>query len=178
MLFAFRLWQTTGCKHFAGFYFNPISIKINVEEQRNLDVGTDIYLSKFFHNKISSGFYQIARSYVYTFNPRYILEIIGPLGLTLALISFSKIIKNPKSVYTLVCAAVVLSSLLLILPIDPKKTFYINAICWFIFSICSAHTFSGSKRKLILFCILLVISFWYFAFSWQEKAICNEIFFN
>ena len=177
-LFAFRLWQTTGCKHFSGFYFNHISIKINVEEQRNLDKNSNQLVSKIFHNKVSSTIDQISLSYARTFNPRFILEILGPLGLILALMSFSKTIKNPKSVYGLCVAIVALASLLLILPIDPAKSFYLTAIAWFCLSILSTADFAKSKLMILTFFVLLLASFWYFALSWQMPLICNEIFFN
>ena len=178
MLFAFRIWQSSGCKSYAGFYFNPIAVRINVEEQRNLDKSTNRTLSKFFHNKASAFFWEVSKSYIFTTNPRFLLEILGPLGLFLAIASFANIVKTPKSKSALLLALIAISSLLLILPIDPKKTFYITAISWYIFSLLSASSFSKSSKLTGLFLLLLFLSFWYFAFSWQMKAICNEIFFN
>ncbi|MDP2633023.1 MAG: hypothetical protein Q8P25_04880 [Candidatus Curtissbacteria bacterium] len=118
------------------------------------------------------------KSYISSFNPRFLLEILGPLGLFLAIISTSKIVKNPKSIYTLSMGVVGAASLLLILPINPQKTFYISAISWYVFALISTTTFAKSKKMSLLFLLLLLASFWYFAFSWQQKAICNEIFFN
>lgn len=178
LLFTFRLWQTTGCRHFLGFYFNPLSIKINVEEQRGLDNGSNQQFSKFFHNKVSAAVYEISKSYSQTIDPRFLLEILGPVGLVLALISASKVIKKPKSIYTLSLLSVLTASLLFILPIDPKKTFYIVAFTWFGFSLISATSLSKSKLSILLFVVLLLASFWYFALSWQMPRVCNEIFFN
>ena len=178
MLFVFRIWQTTGCRHFSGFYFNPISVRINVEEQRNLDKNSNQLTSKIFHNKITGIINQVSLSYAETLNPRFILEILGPLGLIFALVTFSKVIKKPKSIYTLALIAVSTASLLLILPIDPAKTFYLAASTWYIFSLLSVESFTKSNKTIILFLLLLLASFWYFALSWQMPKICNEIFFN
>lgn len=177
-LFAFRLWQTTGCKKYAGFYFNPISVRINVEEQRNLDLGTSSSMSKLFHNKVSAFFWEASKSYLNTTSPRFLLDILGPLGLFLAISSFSNVVKKPKAIHTLSLILIGIASLLLILPIDPRKTFYVAAISWYSFSLFSTDTLVKSRKSILLFLFLLLVSFWYFAFSWQMKAICNEIFFN
>ena len=149
-----------------------------MEEQRNLDKNPSAPTSKFFHNKITATINHVSLSYASTLNPRFLLEILGPLGLTLSVISSLKIIKNPKSIYTLGLAAVAITSLLLILPIDPRKTFYMAALAHFSFSTMSASYFAKTKLHLLIFLILLIASFWYFALSWQMTAICNEIFFN
>lgn len=143
-----------------------------------MDKNKSALASKFFHNKLTATINQLSLSYVSTASPRFLLEILGPLGLALSLISFSKIIKKPKSIYTLGLGAVVIASLLLILPIDPRKTFYLAAIANYCFSIMSASYFAKTKLRAFTFLVLLLASFWYFALSWQMTAICNEIFFN
>ena len=90
-LFAFRLWQTTGCLKFSDYHFNSLSIKISVEDHVNTDGTLNRQTARFFHNKLITGIYEYSKSYLKLFEPRFLLDILGPLGLVLVILTIFKI---------------------------------------------------------------------------------------
>ena len=177
-IYLFRIWQTTGCRQFRGFYFNPLSIKINVESQIGTDININRNVSRFFHNKISAGIHEIVKSYALTLEPRLLLEILGPVGISLVAISIFCVFKNKAMLKFTHLLIVLATSFILILPVPPKTPFYLNAVAWYSFSFWGIGFFLKKGIFQILFITLLMMTFWYFSFSWQIPAICNEIFFN
>lgn len=173
-LFAFRIWQTTGCRQFAGFYFNPISIKINVEEQTGLDGNKT--LARVFHNKITSGVWELSKAYTGTFESRRLLSILGPLGLILVIASAFGMTKVRKLLTHL--AIVLASQLILLLSVPPKISYYISALAWYSFAIWGVGILTKTTTRRVVFIALALATFWYFSFDWQMPAICHEIFFN
>ena len=178
LIFAFRIWQATGCENFKSFRFNPLSIKINVEEQTSIDVGINRNISRFFHNKISTGFYELTKSYVKIFNPRLLFEILGPIGSVLVILGVANIFKD-KVILRLGHFFIVISALLFaILWLNPRVSFYLTAASLFSFTFWGISQVTKTKITGILFIFLVFITFWYFIFSWQMLTVCNQIFFN
>ncbi|OGD93651.1 hypothetical protein A2697_01540 [Candidatus Curtissbacteria bacterium RIFCSPHIGHO2_01_FULL_41_44] len=177
-LFGFRIWQTTGCRQFASFYFNPLAIKINVEEQVSLDSSLNRSVSRFFHNKLTIGIFEITKSYMQTFEPRFSLETLGPLGLILILTALFKVVKAPNIVGITHLLIVLIVSVFAILPVKPQTSFYILAVTRFSVAFWGLDYFLRTKPLAILFFGLGFLTLWYFSISWQMPTICNEIFFN
>lgn len=175
---SFRIWQTTGCRQFESHYFNPISIKINVESQVGVDVGVNRNIARFFHNKATTGIFEMTKSYISTLEPRFLLEILGPLGAMLVLVSATLALKK-RQILTLVhLASLLAASSLLILPKYSKESFYLVALLWYGFSFWGIRYLMETRIKITLFIILVPLTLWYFTFSWQMPMICHEIFFN
>src|SRR3972149_11435702 len=76
LIFLFRIWQSSGCREFSGFLFNPLSIKINVESQVASDFSLDRNISRFFHNKLTAGIFELTTSFTSTFDSPYLLQIL------------------------------------------------------------------------------------------------------
>ena len=178
LIFAFRIWQATGCENFKSFQFNPLAIKINVEEQTSIDVGINRNISRFFHNKISTGFYEFAKSYVSIFNPRILSEILGPVGLILLILAAVDIFRERKILMFSHLFIVMSVLLLAILWPNPKILFYMIAVSLFSFTFWGINHATKAKTAGILFFFLVIITFWYFIFDWQMSRVCNQIFFN
>ena len=63
-LVVFRLWQSTGCRRFVSFEFDPLWVKLNVESQVGLDRSAPRDISRFFHNKAATGLYEAPKTYL------------------------------------------------------------------------------------------------------------------
>lgn len=176
-VFSFRLWQTTGCKQFFSFYFNPDSIKIAVESQILEDRSLKRPVSRFFHNKISTGIFEIAKSYSATIDVRFLIAFLGPLGLLLVIIAVAKVVKSPKTRDKLWLLPFLIS-LILTSSANPKNSFYLTAISWYFLSFQGVSFFTKSNILKIIFILLIPATLLYFSFNWQMSSICNEIFFN
>ena len=178
LIFSFRIWQTTGCRHFSGFQFNPLSIKINVESQTNTDLGLNRNISRFFHNKVSTGLFELTKSYASIYQPRFLLEVLGPLGLILVLFGLLNIFRKKKALGFTHLTFILFTSLITIFRPGPKISFYILASSWYSFSFWGISHFTKSLLLRTLFIFLAFLTLWYFIFSWQMSRVCNQIFFN
>lgn len=176
-LYGFRLWQTSGCQHFSGFYFNPDSIKINVETNSGLDINHDKITTRLFHNKLSAGTFELAKSYLATFDSRLILAILGPLGVVLVLRSLAALTK-PSFPVVIHLLTIPLTSALALTALSPRLSFFLLASVWYSFSFWGLAYFTKTSLRFGLFVILVIATIWYFSFNWQMPAICNEIFFK
>ena len=176
-VFSFRIWQTTGCKNFTSYFFNPLSIKITAESQTLDDGNLPKNISRFFHNKISVGTSEILKSYANTINIRFLISFLGPLGIFIILAAIGQTIRS-RRFYDKLWLVPFLLSFVLILPVDPKVSFYIVAISWYLLAFKGGGSLPESKRLKILLLLLLVMTFWYFSFDWKMPLVCKEIFFN
>src|SRR3990167_727894 len=161
LIFLFRIWQSSGCREFSGFLFNPLSIKINVESQVALDFSLNRNISRFFHNKVTVGVFELTKSLISTFDTRFLLEILGPLGLALVIFGL-----------------ILLVAIFAIFSKNPKVSFYVLAFSWYSFAIRGLDYFWLNAKSLMILITLFFLTFWYFTFSWQMPTICKEIFFR
>lgn len=173
-VYLFRLWQSTGCKDFSSFRFQKVSIIANVEGQVQQD--SNRTTAKFFHNKITTGAIEISKSYAKIFEPRVLLEILGPFGITLVIIALYDLFKKKNKIVLLHLAAMLFASILSIFILSPKLSFWVIALIMQSFSFWGIRKIS--KSNVLVFLILTVGTICYFAFSWQYQTLCNEIFFN
>ncbi len=176
--FAFRMWQTTGCRNFISFVFNPQTIKISVEEQTHVDTQTQNLTSRFFHNKLSSGVFEVSKSYAKFFEPLFIIEQVGPFGLILFILALSYTIKNPTKLQLSHLAVVAAAPFFVIFTSNSKLSFFLMSIAVASFSTLGFKAFRNNRQLMLIALLLTVINIWYFAFSWQMQIICNEIFFH
>ena len=175
-VFAFRLWQTTGCKKFTDFHFQPISVKADVESAINVDSGGKI-VPRFFHNKITYGLFDFSKTYFLTLQPSYLLELLGPVGLVLSVLAVPKAVYFKSKILLFNLFMILLFSLFLISSFNPKIAFYLLALSWYAFSINSLE--KVTKKNLLIFILILIpVTFLYYLYTWRMHLICNEILFN
>lgn len=177
-IYLFRFWQTTGCLNFVNLRFSPKNIKINVESQVGQDRTERRNLSRFFHNKITASIYEVLKSYSSVFEPRSLFEMLGPIGLLLVIVTVFNIAKSRKKLILWHTILIVLSPVLIILVLSPKIGFWLRSLVWYTFSLWGLIFFSKHWKAIIAFTFFIVLTFFYFSFSWQMKANCHEIFFN
>ncbi|OGD83118.1 hypothetical protein A2165_01920 [Candidatus Curtissbacteria bacterium RBG_13_40_7] len=177
-IFAFRIWQTTGCQNFKSYHFNPLSIKINVEEQTGIDVAVDRNISRFFHNKISAGIFELTKSFASIYKSRLLVEILGPVGLILTIFGLYDILKKKKIVGLIHIIVILTSSSTAIFIPNSKTSFYILAFSLYSFSFWGHSWFAKPLILRAFFILLAVLTFWYFLFNWQMPNICDEIYFK
>lgn len=177
-IFSFRIWQSTGCLNFLPTYFDTQIVKIKVEEQVNLDKGIDREVSRFFHNKASTGFFETAKATSKFADPIFLLDILGPLGLLLIILATSSLVKKftplKAAHFLLVLSAIIFASLTK----NSQVSFYTLAFALYSFSLWGTKALKTNKLTILSFFALAIVTLWYFALSWQMKAVCNEIFFN
>lgn len=177
-LFAFRIWQTTGCRHFAGFYFNPLTIVINVESQRSLDEDSKNSTPRFFHNKLTAGIFEYTKTYFSAFNPRFLLELLGPVGIVAVFFGVKNVVERRRTFGIFHLILILIASFIATLAISPKTAFFLIAFSWYSFTFQGIANFLTRKTYLAMFILLVPITLWYFFVSWQMPAICHDIFFN
>lgn len=176
-IFAFRIWQSTGCRQFVSFKFNPIAIKISVESNINTDVDIERNIARLFHNKITVGGFEFTKAVFSPFDSAVMLEILGPLGLILLISSCIYVLKS-KSIFSITHFSLMpVSSLAAVLLSNPKTVFYLISFSLYSFSMWGLFYLLKSKYAFALI-FLIPITLWHFAFNWQMPQICHEIFFN
>lgn len=176
-MFSFRTWQTSGCISLNSFHINPLTVKIAIESQRLTDDKSNDLTSKFFHNKISTGIFEKSKNLITVFNPVLIISILSPIGVFLFINIFANLKKIKSPLIYLHIAYIFISSILLTL-INPKIAMYNFALSLYTFTFWSVKLASGRIKPIIIFIILIIISFWYYSIDWQMKPVCNKIFFN
>lgn len=177
-LFAFRLWQTTGCRKFVDFRFTSLSVKINVENQVSFDKQLNRNISRIFHNKAQAAIFEITKSYLQTLDPRLILQILGPVGTFLALVSTLKLAQKSHKAHLIHFGLILLSSLAAIILFNSKVAFYLIAFSWQSFSLWGLYFLKNTKINSVVIFLLILASVWYYALSWQLNSACYEIYFN
>lgn len=177
-VFAFRIWQTSGCKNYHFFKFEPISVKINVEEQVNTDIGQNRQVSRIFHNKASATFYEITKSYAKLFDSQFILDILGPIGVALMFLALIYTFKT-KKLFTLSHLIIVVATpFLVLIGSNTKISLFVQFIAMYSFSLWGIKSLMPNKLQIFGIIFLAISTLWYFALSWQLPSFCNEIFFN
>ncbi|MEX2028032.1 MAG: hypothetical protein WD988_00850 [Candidatus Curtissbacteria bacterium] len=178
-LFSFRLWQTTGCRQFNGFYFNPISVKINVESQSSIDTTTERQIIRFFHNKAVTAPYEVSKSFARTLDTRFLLDVLGPAGILFLISGLFEIFRYKRKIgfiHLLTAVAILLFSITAIL--TPKSFFTLIALSYYSLCLWGVAPLSKDKRIGFVSIVLIFYSLWYFAINWQMSKICNDIFFH
>lgn len=144
-----------------------------VEEQTNIDTKTPNFNSKFFHNKISVGVYQLTLAAQKTIDPRTLLAFLGPVGLILIIFSMSQIFKTAVKVNLLI---IIFASGIIIFT---KSSVFILVLmaAWQLLALQGVTLLKNSNWQKITF-VLLILTFWYFSIDWKMPQICNDIKFN
>lgn len=175
-LFAARLWQTTGCVDFQSYVFNPIAITINVESQRKFD---DDHLSqKIFHNKVTATGQEAGHSYSKLLEPRYILQVVGPLGLLMLVSSVYKAVVANRKLIKIHLVLLLLSPLLVITYVHPKLALYLMFLALSTFSLWSMPIFVKNKSAMLIFALFWLGTLLFFALNWRMAAICSQMVFK
>lgn len=179
ILFSFRLWQTTGCRQFNGFYFNPISVTINVESQSSIDTAGLRQVTRFFHNKAVAAPLEVSKSFARTLDLRLLLDILGPAGLLFLISGIFEIFRNKHKLglFHIIVTVVILSFSITSLA-TPKSFFVLIALSYYSLSLWGVGPLSKDKRLSLLSIVLIFYSLWYFAVNWQMSQVCNDIFFH
>ncbi|MBI2599054.1 hypothetical protein HYW40_02455 [Candidatus Curtissbacteria bacterium] len=174
-VFLFRLWQTTGCQHFRGFYFNPLAIKINVESQRDLD--SQRLVARIFHNKVIVAPIEISKSFAKVIDPQVLLDLLGPAGLVFLILALAQITKTRNRFGFTHLTVVLIAVFFSLTVVSPQTSFFAVALSLYSFSLWGIK-FKVSKYLSLLLIVLIFLNLWYFAINWQMPALCDEIFFN
>ncbi len=177
-LFAFRIWQSTGCASFRSFLFDTNSITAGVEASRQYENNPDSLVSKVLHNKFTVTPHEFFLNFSTLLDPRYLLYLIAPLGLIGAVVSVYCIVSQSiKS--GLVFLAVLSGALTYATLFNGSKTdMLILCSLWFLLSFWSLSFFAKTKIRFLVLVLLWLYSIWFFFISWQLPLICNEIFFK
>ena len=174
----FRIWQTTGCKQFKNFRFDPHAIVIGVEKSVLVDEGVNRNTSRLFHNKISVGTYEILSSFITTFNPSLLLQIIGPVGIIIAIFSLQTLFYQKRFLLSVSLSMIFVSAVLTVFILTPKISLYLLSVSWYVYILLSTPFFLRNKLLFFILIFLSIQTFWYFTFNWQMNGFCNEIFFK
>lgn len=177
-VFSVRIWQSTGCLNFLPTKFDTQTVKIKVEEQVNVDQNLNREVSRFFHNKVSTGFFEAAKATSRFADPVFLLDILGPLGLILTLLAIKRLVKKFSRAQGLSFLAVLTSILFAAATSNAKAAYAAVSIALYGFSLWGTTTLKTNKLTIFAFFVLALVTLWYFAMSWQMKAVCNQIFFN
>lgn len=177
-LILMRLWQSTGCVNYLPIKFDPQKIVINVETQRLYDENPNGLISKAVHNKLTATTHEFLLALAKTFDPSYLLSLIGPLGIVSGSYSIYLILKNRQKKATFFLLFVICAHILSILYLNPKTAMLILDFLWFLLSLWSIHYFIKEKRRVLFFIVLWLFSVWFFFINWQLPQICNEIIFK
>ena len=145
LVFSFRIWQSTGCVQFLSFHFNPLDVKINVESQVLVDADLLRPISRFFHNKVTVGIFESTKSFASTFNPKFLLEVLGPVGLFLIILGFLNLVKKREIVNAALFSLVLAVSLFNIIFNNPKILFYSAALSWYLFALAAINYLKNIK---------------------------------
>ncbi len=178
LIYAFRLWQTTGCQDFTSFNLNPLSISLRTTADINTDPGLPKSISRFFHNKITEGAYEIGKDLAGLFEPRLLLEILGPLGFLMLILALLETVKTKKTLSLINLGAILTVAVLMVLNLNQKIIFYLFAASLMLFSFWGIGRLQKIKYSLILILFLTAATFCYYSFSWQLSSFCSQIFFN
>lgn len=176
-LFVFRIWQSTGCASFRPFLFDNQRITTNVESSRQYENNPDGLISKAVHNKVTAAPYEFLLNLSSLFDPRYLLDLIGPLALIGALISIYCVIAQRLKAGLMFLAVLLIAQVWITLFTSSKTDMLILCLLWFLLSFWSLNFFVKSKKRFSVFVLLWLFSVWFFFISWQLPLICNEIFF-
>ena len=177
-LMLIRIWQITGCVNYLPINFDLQKIVINVETQRLYDENPNGPVSKAVHNKLTAAPYEFLLALAITFNPAYLLSLIGPLGITSGLYSVFSITKNHSKKAYLFLISLSTAHILSILYLTPKTAMLTLGFLWFLLSLWSVDYFIKGKRRILLFTVLWLYSIWFFFINWELPQICNEIIFK
>lgn len=177
-LLVFRIWQSTGCVSFRSFLFDNQRIITNVETSRQYESNPDGLISKTTHNKFTAAPYEFLLNLSALFDPRYLLDLIGPLALIAAVISvYSIITKGIKTGFVFLVLLLIAQARTTLFA-STKTDMLILCLLWFLLSFWSLNFFSKNSVRFLGFMILWFYSVWFFVISWQLPQICNEIFFK
>ena len=178
LIFAFRLWQATGCKNFTDYRFNPLSVKINVESQTAVDTKINRTIARFFHNKVSAFLYEFSKTYLSTFSPKLLFETLGPVGVVLFILGIFEISQKKRFLGVAHFLGILILPLFAIISSFPKLEFYVLTLSRYSFSLWGINKAAKSTLHVSILLALVYLTFWYFIFNWQMKSVCNNIFFN
>jgi len=177
-LFCFRIWQSTDCVNFRSFTFDNRRITATVEAGRRYETNPDGLLSKLAHNKFTVAPYEFGLNLSALLDPKYLLDLIGPLGLAAALIAVYYIVSQRSKAGLIYLAVLTLVQILATLFTSSKTDMLILCVLWFLLGFWSLNFFVKTKARLIVFVVLWAYSLWLFFLTWQLPLICNEILFK
>ncbi len=176
-LTTFRIWQSTGCSGFISHKFKFSDVITTVESQRIYDPNPQSLEAKIFSNKFVVVPRIFLMSYLNYFEPRYLLSLIGPLGLSMLLVSIWVVIQKRIKAGFLHFFAVI-AGILFSVYLTSRFNNLIILLCLESFSIWSVRFFSKNKKRFSVFVILFIVSLWFFFINWQMPGVCNEMFFK
>ncbi|MBI3342498.1 hypothetical protein HY024_05230 [Candidatus Curtissbacteria bacterium] len=173
----FRLWQSTGCTAYLVKQFKLSDVTLSVESERIYEQNPNSIEAKIFNNKLTTAPHLLAEVFTSYFEPRYLLNLIGPIGTITVTIGVWTIIKKRSKKGLFHLAAISLVILYLTFQ-NQKENHLIALISLLSLSAWSKSFFVENKWNITLLIALFIISIWYFMITWHLPQICNEIIFK
>lgn len=175
-LYGVRFWQTTGCVAFRGHYFNPLAVVIRVETDRKLD--DQPAEQKVFHNKITATISELTNSYTQVIDPRFIIQLIGPLGLVLFVWALYIVLAKRSRLQLIHLVSIFVVSALALTSFRPEIVFYLLFGFLTSFTFWSLKPIAKSKKQVAIFLLLLLFTLWFFAINWRMDLVCNQMLYK
>lgn len=177
-LFVYRAWQSTGCTNYIPIRFQTQKVKLEVEQERQYDASANSSTARLFHNKVSSSSHQILLSLFSTLEPRYLLSLVGPLGVAGVMFVLYYGISHNRKVTFIALTLFLVAHGLSVLYLNPKTAMLVLSFLWFSALASGSKGLSKTPRLVVTFALLWLYTLWFFTVNWQLGEICNEIFFN
>lgn len=171
----FRFWQSTGCRSYLGKSDLMQSTILDVESQRIYD--SNLFGAKVFHNKVIAAPKVFVLEYTKYFEPKFLLDLVGPLGVFMSLVALSNVVKK-KSKLGYFNFFIILLVVLCTWAIKAFLVFPLFVLSLASFSLFSIPTIIKRKQYLVLYFFLWVFTLWFFFVNWRLTSICNEILFK
>lgn len=173
----FRVWQSSGCKSFISHKFKTADVVTAVESQRLYDNDASSLEAKIFNNKFLSAPQVFLLAYLPYLEPKYLLSLVGPLGIMMFFTSIWVVLdKRIKKGF--LHLLIVLLTVIFSVYTNPKINNMFMLMSFQSFSFWSVPFFAKNKKRFTCFIIVFVISFLYLFVNWQLPNICSEIFFK
>lgn len=173
----FRIWQTSGCTTYTNYSWSTTDVISDVESQRNYEDNPNSITAKLLHNKFFSFAHISLLSVANYYEPRYLLNILGPLGLYLVLLGIGTIIKKNSKLGLAHISAIIGVSLMIML-VQPNARHFIFALSLESLSLWSINLLTKSKNAFVILLLLFPLTIWFFMVEWKLSQICSEILFK
>lgn len=155
------------------FHFSSAVLVEEVEKVSATDEDLPRNLVRFFHNKLNVGIFEISKRYFLSFEPKILWETISPLGTLLLIFGAYKIIKDKSKLGFLVLAFLFIAPFFLLRMKEPTSFLILLSMPREVVSFWGLPRFCERPQGIKLFLFALLLSFWYFVFSFRLASLCQ-----
>lgn len=169
--FTLKSWLV--CKDFSDiFHFSSSHIALQLEDYVHTEKGTPLFLTRVFNNKLVDTIIYLARLYLQFWDVRFGSNWFSFIGYFSIIMGVYYIIANKKKklIHWVMLAVIIVLPWIEIIA-DPAVSLILKTVYFWIpfilFSFYGLYQFLSHgifKRRLIIVCVLLIISLWWLAF--------------